>query len=101
MQKRIMINGASGGLGSFATLVGDGDIEAAMSEAARRGVKKIFAIMADVGCGKDLEKIAELVTTGALTMPPIECFELADVAAAHRKIESGRVRGKLALRVAG
>lgn len=89
-----------GKLVSIATLVGDGDIEADMAEAAKRGFSKVFAIMNDVDCGKDLEKIAELVTTGSITMPPIECIELEDISAAHRKVQGGHVRGKLVLRVA-
>lgn len=90
-----------GKLVSIATLVGDGDIAADTAEAKQRGVEKIFAIMNDVGCSVDLGKIAGLIATGTVSMPPIECFELADIAAAHNKIESGRVRGKLVLRVAG
>ena len=90
-----------GKLVSIATLVGDGDIEADMAEASKHGVSKIFVIMTDVDCSKDLSKIAELVASGDITMPPIEPFELSDISAAHRKVESGRVRGKLVLRVAG
>lgn len=89
-----------GKLVSIATLVGDGDIAADMAEAARRRVEKIFAIMNDVGCSEDLHKIAQLIATGTISSPPIEWFELANVAAAHRKIEAGHVRGKLVLRVA-
>jgi NADPH2:quinone reductase len=90
-----------GKLVSIATIVGDGDIEVDMVEAAKRGVSKVFAMMTDSDSRKDLEKIAALVTTGSVTMPPIECFDLADVSAAHRKIQDGHVRGKLVLRVAG
>ena len=90
-----------GKLVSIATLVGDGDIEADMAEAEKRGVSKIFAIMNDADSGKELAKIAQLITTGSVTMPPIECFELEDISAAHRKVQGGHVRGKLVLRVAG
>lgn len=90
-----------GKLVSIATLVGDGDIEADMVEAAKRGVSKVFAIMNDVDSRQDLETIAELVVKGVVTMPPIECFALEEVAEAHRKVQGGHVRGKLVLRVAG
>lgn len=90
-----------GKLVSIATLVGDGDIGADMAEAAQRGVSKVFAIMSDMDSRADLEKIAELVVTNVVAMPPIECFELDDIAEAHRKVQAGHVRGKLVLRVAG
>lgn len=89
-----------GKLVSIATLVGDGDIEADMAEAAKRGVTKIFAIMSDTDAATELAQIAELLNSGAVLMPPVECFELENIATAHRKIESGHVRGKLLLRLA-
>ena len=88
-----------GKLVSIATIIADGDIEAEMAEAEKRGVKKIFGVRSDIDTRGDMEKIADLVETGAVTMPPIECFELEDVSAAHKKIEGGHVRGKLVLRV--
>ena len=90
-----------GKLVSIATLVGDGDIEADMAEAVERGVTKVYAIMSDFDAGRELAQIAELVEAGSVSMPPIECFELDNISAAHRKVQSGRVRGKLVLRVAG
>lgn len=90
-----------GKLVSIATLVGDGDIEADMVAAVKRGLSKVYAIMMDVNSGAELEKIAQLVVDGEVSMPPIECFALEDIAEAHRKIESGHVRGKLVLSVAG
>jgi len=91
----------AGKLVSIATLVGDGDIEGDMAEAAKRGVSKVFAIMNDTNSGSELAKIAELVEAGSVTMPPIELFALDNISEAHRKVQTGHVRGKVVLKVAG
>lgn len=47
----------------------------------------------------DLDRIAELVASGALRVHIDRTFQLEDVAEAHRFIETGRVRGKAVLTV--
>jgi len=91
----------AGKLVSIATLVGDGDIEGDMAEAAKRGVSKVYAIMNDTDAGNELAKIAELVEAGSVNMPPIELFALDNISEAHRKVQTGHVRGKVVLKVAG
>lgn len=93
--------GAGGKLISIATLLGDGDIEGDMKEAAHRSREKIFAIMVDAEAGGPLSEIATLVHQGAVALPPIEVFSLDRVAEAHALLESGHVRGKLVLELAG
>ena len=90
-----------GKLVNIATLTEDGDIEADMANAERRGCKKILAFLTDESLGEDMQNLIKLVGNGQLKLPPIESFELDDVAQAHKKLETGHVRGKLVLRVAG
>ncbi len=86
---------------SIATLTRDGDIEALAMDAASHGVQRIFAVMNDVDSAPLLAAIAAHVARGNLQLPPLQRFELSEVAAAHRLLESGGLHGKIALRVAG
>lgn len=90
-----------GRLVSIATLVADGDIAAETAEAKALGVRKIFAIMDSREAGRELEEIGQLLAAGAVRPPPIEVYPMADVRAAHERIQSGHVRGKLVLEIAG
>ena len=49
--------------------------------------------------GEQLAEIAQLVELGAIRPLVAEVFPLADVAAAHRSLESGHTRGKIAIAV--
>ncbi|MGW6282792.1 NADP-dependent oxidoreductase [Kribbella sp. NPDC055071] len=49
--------------------------------------------------GHALAEIAALIESGAVRVEVEEVFALADAAAAHRRLESGRTRGKLVLAV--
>jgi len=90
-----------GRLVSIATLVADGDVEADMAAAAEQGVQKVLAIMDDSRVVEELSQIATHLQAGDILMPPVQVFEMADVAAAHERIQTGHVRGKLVLRIAG
>jgi NADPH:quinone reductase-like Zn-dependent oxidoreductase len=46
-----------------------------------------------------LSDIGELIESGRFTLPVVQTFPLADIAAAHRAGEDGQVRGKLVLLV--
>ncbi|WP_213004056.1 NADP-dependent oxidoreductase [Parahaliea maris] len=86
---------------SIPTLVDDGDIPAAAAEAAARGVNRVFSTMDDSHCAETLERIAQLVVSGEVRMPPIREYALKDVAAAHEILQSGHNRGKMVLKVSG
>ncbi|MDP7547451.1 MAG: zinc-binding dehydrogenase, partial [Alphaproteobacteria bacterium] len=46
-----------------------------------------------------LERIAELVASGAIRIPEIALYPLSDAAAAHRVSEGRHLRGKLVFKV--
>ncbi len=85
---------------SIPTLVDDGDIPAAAAAAAEKGVTRVFSTMDDTHCAETLEKIAALVVSGDITLPPVREFDLRDVAEAHRILQAGHNRGKMVLKVA-
>ena len=49
--------------------------------------------------GRSLDRVAELVTQGAVRLPEIVEYPLARAAEAHRVSEARHLRGKLVLRV--
>lgn len=49
--------------------------------------------------GSALAKIAELIDAGQVEVAVEEVFPLADIAKAHERMESGRTRGKLVIRI--
>ena len=88
-----------GTLVSVPTLIDDGDVEGAIAAAQDAGKRKVFAFMNDRDVRDELAHIANLIVTGKLRAPQIEHFTLDDVAAAHRKLQTGHVRGKLVLAI--
>lgn len=85
---------------SIPTLVDDGDVAAAILEAQQSGVARVFSTMDDSNCAGTLRKIAELVASKEIQLPPVREFPLRDVASAHAIIEGGHNRGKIVLKVA-
>ncbi|HMV71687.1 MAG TPA: NADP-dependent oxidoreductase [Pseudomonadales bacterium] len=85
---------------SVPTLNDDGDIPAALAAAAARGVQRVFSTMNDIGSRAALERIAGLVASGELRLPPLREYALRDAPEAHRSIQSGHGRGKIVLKVA-
>ena len=88
-----------GTLVSIPTLVDDGDIETQLVQAEARGVRRVFSTMVDAGSAPTLEKIADLVVSGEIVLPPITEFPLREAAMVHRILEQGRNRGKVVLKV--
>lgn len=91
---------AGGTFVSIPTLVDDGDIPAAATAAAEKGVTRVFSTMDDSDCTATLEKIAGLLVRGDIALPPVREFDLREVAEVHRALEQGHNRGKMVLRVA-
>ena len=85
---------------SIPTLVDDGDIPAAAEAGAAKGVNRVFSTMSDINSADTLEKIAQLLVSGDIQLPPIRQYPLTAAADAHRELESGHNRGKLVLKVA-
>ncbi|AZV78696.1 NADP-dependent oxidoreductase [Parasedimentitalea marina] len=88
-----------GKLVSVATLTDDGDVETSIAEAKERGVTKVLAFMNDLNFGEEIQQLIDIVKVGNLKLPPTEAYDLDNVVQAHEKLETGRVRGKLVLRV--
>ncbi|WP_405793807.1 NADP-dependent oxidoreductase [Streptomyces sp. NBC_01506] len=65
------------------------------SEAEKRGIRYKWVTLRATGA--ELEKITALVRQGHLSPHVERTFPLADVAAAHRAADSGRVTGKLVI----
>jgi NADPH2:quinone reductase len=89
-----------GTLVSIPTLIDDGNFNAAAEAAQTKGVKHIFSTMDDINCARTLNKIADLLTSGDISLPPIQVLPLREAAEAHRIIQSGHNRGKIVLKVA-
>ncbi|MEL7028019.1 MAG: NADP-dependent oxidoreductase [Pseudomonadota bacterium] len=69
-----------------------------MPEVAQKGLKtQFFHHRAD---GEMLTKLVKFYTDGIVKLPEIEVMPLEEAAKAHRRSESGRTRGKIALKVA-
>ncbi len=59
-----------------------------------------ISLRPDVGRARRyMERVAELVAAGAVTVPPVRSFPLARAADAHRVSEGRHLRGKLVLKV--
>jgi NADPH2:quinone reductase len=86
-----------GTLVAIATLVADGDVAARQAAAEAANRRFVLAVMRDENCATTLERLALLVHTGRVPAPEVERFAMAAAQAAHRKIASGHVRGKLVL----
>lgn len=74
---------------SIPTLVDDGDIPAAAAAGEAKGVQRVFSTMNVVDCATTLEKIAELLVNGDITLPPLREFPLQRAAEAHRILQDG------------
>ena len=84
---------------SIPTLVDDGDMAAAAQAAHEKGVRREFSVMTDAGCAPTMQRIAGLLVSGDVKLPPLREFPLREAAEAHRLIETGHNRGKIVLRV--
>jgi NADPH2:quinone reductase len=89
-----------GRLINILTVTADGDIEGDRKEAERRGYRKIVTIIDFERAQESMREITNLIDAGLVHVPPIDVLPLEDAAQAHRRIETGHVRGKLVLKVA-
>ena len=89
-----------GRLVSILTVTADGNIERDRKEADARGFRKITFIIDFERARESMREITNLIDAGLIRIPPIETLPLEHAARAHRMIETGHVRGKLALKVA-
>jgi NADPH2:quinone reductase len=89
-----------GRLVNILTVTADGDTERDRKEAERRGFRKIVTIIDFERAQESMREITNLIDAGLVHVPPIDVLRLEDAAQAHRRIETGHVRGKLVLKVA-
>jgi NADPH:quinone reductase len=89
-----------GRLVNILTVTADGDIECERKEAERRGYRKIVTIIDFERAQESMREITNSIDAGFIQVPPIDVLPLEDAVQAHRRIESGHVRGKLVLKVA-
>ncbi|WP_329003076.1 NADP-dependent oxidoreductase [Kribbella sp. NBC_00709] len=83
--------------GGLVVAVPSGTSPELLARAAESGVRVAsYLVEPD---GHALGEIAELIENGALRVEVEEVFPLAEAAAAHRRLEDGRARGKLVLAV--
>jgi NADPH:quinone reductase-like Zn-dependent oxidoreductase len=83
--------------GGLLVAVPSGTSPELLARAASAGIRVAgFLVEPD---GHALTEIARLVEAGAVRIEVEEAFPLAAAAAAHRRLESGRTRGKLVLDV--
>jgi len=83
--------------GGLLLAVANGATEAVKREAKQHGGRVLEPLVEPDGHA--LEKIAELVDSGALEVTIDEVFPLDRAAAAHERLEKGGVRGKIVLEV--
>jgi len=88
-----------GMLVSIATITDDAGIEDSMALAKQKGVQHIYAMISDVGMKEQLSKIATMADSGELILPPTQSYSMNDIAAAHTRMETGQVQGKLILEI--
>lgn len=88
-----------GTLVSIATITDDGDILKSIEQAQQRGCNKVFAYLDDQHFSADLARIIALVEQNELVTPPTRTYSLSDITLAHKKLESGRMQGKLVLQI--
>ncbi len=85
---------------SIATITDDGDIEASMVQAQKKGLQHIYAIVSDEGMREQLSKILTMTDSDQMILPPTEIYPMNDIAAAHKRMETGHAQGKLVLEIA-
>jgi len=83
--------------GGVLLAIADGADEATHADAKRRGVRVLEPLVEPDGRG--LDSIASLVEEGAVRVVVDSVFALEQAADAHRRLESGGVRGKVVLSV--
>ncbi len=89
-----------GTLVSIATITEDEGIEESMAQAKDKGVQHIYAMVSDEGMKEQLSKIIAMVDSQKITLPPTETYLMEDIKAAHTRMETGHVQGKLVLKIA-
>ena len=87
-------------IASVATLVAD-EIPHDAELAAERGIHLVPTMSSYARSGTQLRQLVALFGKGELRSPPLSILPLSEAAEAHRRVQSGHVRGKIVLRVSG
>jgi NADPH:quinone reductase len=96
-----VVDAAVVGIAAHDALRGGGTFVSLVAPFAPPPIRGTRVVVQEVHAdGAELARVAALATAGHLTPRVAECFELADVVEAHRRLEAGGVRGRIVL-VAG
>jgi NADPH:quinone reductase-like Zn-dependent oxidoreductase len=100
LPQAVALSRPGGTVAPIATLIADeAPHDAAL--AAARGVRILPVSSTFADQGRQLRGLVAALAAGQIAAPEVTLLPLADAAAAHRRVEAGRVRGKLLLEVAG
>jgi len=88
-----------GTLISIATITDDAGIEESIALAKEKGLQHIYAMVSGEGMKEQLGKIVTMADSGEIKLPPTQSYSMNDIAAAHTRMETGHVQGKLVLEI--
>jgi NADPH:quinone reductase-like Zn-dependent oxidoreductase len=71
--------------------------EATKEKAKAKGIKALTMLVQS--SGEDMQHIAQLLEDGALRPEVSKTFALAEMAAAHQQVETGKTRGKVVVKI--
>lgn len=84
----------------IATADHDGDVQALMTEAERRGLSAHFCVLDQAGFRATMDQIRAAIDERGLRMPDIATYPLDEAPRALAAMEAGGVRGKIAIGIA-
>jgi len=84
---------------SIATITDDAGIEESIALAKEKGVQHVYAMVSGEGMKEQLSKIVTMADAGEIALPPTQSYSMNNISAAHTRMETGHVQGKLVLKI--